>query len=398
MSSSTPPGLRPFGLKHKAVALTLMGDLEGADAIYALPLETGFEPTRASVMAHLQVLCALGEYERASALLTDVFGADAGEEVTLIREAIAAEGVPYLNSYITTPVEAVAQAFQDLAEVLQDEANASYLLLYTQAARYIAPQDASAHIAAARLLNDLEQYSEAAEIFAQVHPKDPAFQSAEMGRADSLRRAGELDRAVEVLRQLTRDVPDEPMVNASLGDLYRQKQDYENANRAYDASLRGFGEGSPVRWWLLYSRGITYERMDMWAEAEADFRASLSLNPGNPSVLNYLGYSLVDRGLKYEEALGMIEQAVAARPNNGAIVDSLGWVYYKLGRYEEAVGPLERAAELEPNDPIVSDHLADAYWKVGRYTEAQFQWRRALSFEPEETTADPDPSQTGHRP
>lgn len=177
-------------------------------------------------------------------------------------------------------------------------------------------------------------------------------------------------------------------MNASLGDLYRQKQDYENANRAYDASLRGFGEGSPVRWWLLYSRGITYERMDMWAEAEADFRASLSLNPGNPSVLNYLGYSLVDRGLKYEEALGMIEQAVAARPNNGAIVDSLGWVYYKLGRYEEAVGPLERAAELEPNDPIVSDHLADAYWKVGRYTEAQFQWRRALSFEPEETTAD----------
>jgi Flp pilus assembly protein TadD len=133
---------------------------------------------------------------------------------------------------------------------------------------------------------------------------------------------------------------------------------------------------------------MTSERLDEWDAAEADFRASLALNPGNPSVLNYLGYSLVDRGLKFDEALGMIETAVAARPDSGAIVDSLAWVYYKLGRYQEAVAPMERAAELEPNDPILSDHLGDVYWMVGRDVEARFQWRRALSFEPEQAEAD----------
>ena len=131
------------------------------------------------------------------------------------------------------------------------------------------------------------------------------------------------------------------------------------------------------------------ERLDAWPEAEADFRAALELNPDNPSVLNYLGYSMVDRGIteNYDEALGMIETAVAERPDSGAIVDSLAWVYYKLGRYQDAVGPMERAAELEPNDPIISDHLGDVYWMVGRETEARFQWRRAQSFDPDEETA-----------
>jgi len=257
-----------------------------------------------------------------------------------------------VNDFVTDPSEGIAKAFQDLTNVLKDEANASYLLLYAQAARYIAPQNANTHLSAARLLNDLKQHSAAAEIFAQVHPDDDAFQSAEMGRADALRRAGRLDHAIDVLIQLTQENSDSPMIQ------------------------------------LLYSRGITFERLDMWEEAEADFREALLLNPDNPSVLNYLGYSLVDRGMKFDEALEMIETAVEARPGNGAIIDSLGWVYFKLGRYEEAVAPLERAAELVPSDPIVSDHLADAYWKVGRFTEARFQWRRALSFEPDEAEAE----------
>jgi Flp pilus assembly protein TadD len=83
----------------------------------------------------------------------------------------------------------------------------------------------------------------------------------------------------------------------------------------------------------------------------------------------------------------MIERAVLARPDSGYIVDSLGWVFYRLGRYEEAVAPMERAVELVPNDPIINDHLGDVYWKVGRVREAEFQWSRALSFEPEDVDA-----------
>ena len=128
--------------------------------------------------------------------------------------------------------------------------------------------------------------------------------------------------------------------------------------------------------------------MDVWPKADRDFREALRLNPDQPLVLNYLGYSLVEKKIQLDEALIMIEKAVELRPESGFIVDSLGWVLFRMGRYDEAVPHLERAAQLEPIDPIINDHLGDGYWSVGRKREAHFQWRRALSFDPEEAEAD----------
>ncbi|MEO1239893.1 MAG: tetratricopeptide repeat protein, partial [Pseudomonadota bacterium] len=141
-------------------------------------------------------------------------------------------------------------------------------------------------------------------------------------------------------------------------------------------------------WVVHFARGITHEREDRWEEAEADFRKALELNPGQPQVLNYLGYSFVEMNTNMEEALELIEQAVEGRPDSGFITDSLGWALYRLGRYDEAVVHMERAVELEPVDPIINDHLGDVYWAVGRHREAEFQWHRALSFEPEEEDAE----------
>ena len=141
-------------------------------------------------------------------------------------------------------------------------------------------------------------------------------------------------------------------------------------------------------WVLFFYRGICHEQSKDWPAAEADFRRALELNPTQPQVLNYLGYGLVDRGEKLDEALAMIEKAVAGDPDKGYIIDSLAWALFRLGRYEEAVEPMERASLLEPVDPIVTDHLGDVYWMVGRKLEAQFQWRRALSFEPTEKDAE----------
>jgi Flp pilus assembly protein TadD len=137
------------------------------------------------------------------------------------------------------------------------------------------------------------------------------------------------------------------------------------------------------QWSLLYFRGISYERAGAWEKAESDFRKALEFEPEQPQVLNYLGYSLIDKGKNLSEALEMVKKAVELRPNDGYIVDSLGWAYYRLGDYEEAVKQLERAVELRPEDPVINDHFGDALWRVGRRLEAKFQWQHAKDNKPE---------------
>jgi Flp pilus assembly protein TadD len=136
-------------------------------------------------------------------------------------------------------------------------------------------------------------------------------------------------------------------------------------------------------WTLFYFRGICYERAKQWGNAEADLKKALELYPDQPHVLNYLGYSWIDQHVNLDDGMRMIKRAVEQRPDDGYIVDSLGWAYYRLGNYEEAVKNLDRAVELKPTDPTINDHLGDAYWKVGRVLEARFQWSHARDLKPE---------------
>jgi Flp pilus assembly protein TadD len=220
-----------------------------------------------------------------------------------------------------------------------------------------------------------------------VPQSSPAFHVAELGRAEALRTAGREDAALEVLDALAETYDMLPLVHTTRGDLLRGMSRYVEAVKAYDTALALYEESDPNQWFVLYVRGISHERLGHWPEAESDFRAALDLNPDHPRVLNYLGYSMVEKKQNLDEALDMIERAAAARPDSGYILDSLGWALYRLGRYEEAVGHMERAAELMPVDPVVTDHLGDVYWAVGRVLEAKFQWNRALSFDPEEKEA-----------
>ena len=176
-------------------------------------------------------------------------------------------------------------------------------------------------------------------------------------------------------------------VQFSLGEVLQDEKRFEEAAAAYSAAIDLRGAPTKEDWVLYFYRGICHEQSKNWDQAEADFRQALALNPTQPQVLNYLGYGLVDRGEKLDEALAMIEKAVAGDPQEGYIIDSLAWAYFKLGRYADALEPMERASLLEPVDPIVTDHLGDVYWMNDRKMEAEFQWRRALSFEPTEKDA-----------
>ncbi|HEY3696358.1 tetratricopeptide repeat protein [Phenylobacterium sp.] len=166
----------------------------------------------------------------------------------------------------------------------------------------------------------------------------------------------------------------------TLADLLRVNEQYEESAQIVSALI---AQSKSPEWRLLYARGVAYERLDRWPEAERDLEAALKLQPDEPELLNYLGYSWIDRGIRLKEALAMVQKAVAANPKSGAMTDSLGWAYYRLGDYRKAVELLETAVELEAGEPEINDHLGDAYWRVGRRDEARFQWRRVLTLDPE---------------
>lgn len=390
-SVSKQNGLRSFAMYHKALALASVGDFEGAEAIFSDSTLQAALLTRRSTVARAEILSQLGRNEDALAVLADAFGSGFDPGMTAVADALAAgETLPF--TLVGSVQDGMAEVFYSIGQALRGESSDDYALVYARMAGFLRPGHADTHLLSAELLNNLGQYDLAVSTYKKI-PNDSAdHHAAELGRAESLRRAAKPDAAIEVLEQLTIDYPEQPNVHSALGDLLRQQEEYEGAIAAYDRALDLTDDGARSKWFLLYARAISHERSKNWEQAEADFRAALKLNPDQPQVLNYLGYSLVEKQTNLDEALNMIERAVKARPDSGYIVDSLGWVLYRLGRYDEAVGHMERAVELMPVDPIVNDHLGDVYWAVGRYREAEFQWKRALSFvDPDETDGEADP-------
>jgi len=383
---STRDGLQSFGQYHKALALAFVGDFEGANTILSATAGVLIPQTRRGIVAHAEILSQLERNDEALALVEAAANFDAEPALIAVRaRLVAGETLPF--TAVKSANDGLSEVFFSVAGALSGEANDGYTLLFTRVAEYLRPDHVDSILLTAQLLESMGQYQLATIAYDRIGRTDPAFTRAELGRAEALRLSGNSDAAIEVLQQLAEAYGDQATIQVTLGDDYRRLKRYDEATSAYDRAIALYGEPEPSHWVLYYTRGITHERMDRWDLAEADFRTALRLQPDQPQVLNYLGYSFVEQQTNLDEALGMIERAVAARPNDGYITDSLGWVFYRLNRYGEAVEQMERAAELMAVDPTINDHLGDVYWAVGRRREAEFQWTRALSFEPEEPEA-----------
>jgi tetratricopeptide (TPR) repeat protein len=279
--------------------------------------------------------------------------------------------------------EGLAEAFFDLASILFQEEARDMAMVYTRLALDLRPDFPAAQVLLGDLLAADRHYDDAVAVYKAVDQASPFGWQARLALADALNRTERTQEAVTLLEKMSSErktAVDAPMM---LGDILRSAERFEEASKAYEDAVARVGELKPQHWSLLYYRGITYERSKRWDQAEADFQKALEFEPDQPYVLNYLAYSWVDKGMNYDRALTMLNKAVEQKPEDGYIVDSLGWVYYRLGKYDLAVEQLERAIELVPQDPVINDHLGDAYWRVGRHNEARFQWRRALNLEPE---------------
>jgi tetratricopeptide (TPR) repeat protein len=256
-------------------------------------------------------------------------------------------------------------------------------LVYLQLALFLDNDNPLALLSLADLYEQIKQPHNAIEAYERVPDASPLKRNAEIQlglNLDSIDRTAEARRHLEAL---IAQRPDDTDAIMALGNVLRGRKVFSECGAIYSRAIDQVKQPTRANWTMFYFRGICHERNKQWALAEPDFKKALELYPDQPHVLNYLGYSWIDQGVNIEDGTRMIRRAVEQRPDDGYIVDSLGWAYYRVGNYEEAVKHLERAVELKPEDPVINDHLGDAYWKVGRKLEARFQWTHARDLKPE---------------
>ena len=280
-------------------------------------------------------------------------------------------------------VDGLAEVFYGIGNALANEGGVDIGTIYLRLAVLLKPNFDMAHHALAEVHESTKQYQTAIDAYNRIRPHSPLSMNAKIRRAYALNSLKRVDESVALLKKLVREQPNEVRPNSALGTVLRSHKRYAEAVTYYSKAIDLTKSPTRRDWLLFYSRGVCYERLKQWPKAEADLKRALKLDPEQPLILNYLGYSWVDQNIKLNEAMTLIRKAVKLKPDDGYFVDSLGWAYYRLGKFEKAVEQLERAVELRPDDPVINDHLGDAYWRVGRKLEAKFQWSQALSLKPE---------------
>ena len=369
---------------HAALINEFAGRAEQAAAEYEAVLSTaGDRPSLRLGWLAASYFERHGQRDRALALYRELTDTSLGDDVMapmLERAEQGGESPPE----VAEATDGMAEVLFNLAGILNQERADDAALVYLQQALVLRPDFVMARVLLGDILQRQERSEEAIAAYRKVPADSPFSWIVSLRIADELQHMGDNEAALNELDRLAAERPDsyEPLLRK--GNLLSAEERFAEAVAAYDAAVERIPEIGAEHWILLYRRGIALERSDQWSRAEADFKQALGLQPEQPYVMNYLAYSWVEKKQNLDEAEAMLERAVKLRPRDGYIVDSLGWVYYRLGRYEEAVTQLERAVELRPQDPTINDHLGDAFWQVGRKHEARFQWHRALSLEPEE--------------
>ncbi|HZT50748.1 MAG TPA: tetratricopeptide repeat protein, partial [Stellaceae bacterium] len=366
---------------HLGLIADLADRTDEAQQAYAALLASETQPTWRVVDVvgnfyerHGQAAAARELYQRFAGEDSETDAAAAG------LERVAAGTVP--PRLVTTPAQGAAEALFDLASLLNQRETQDSALLYARLALELQPDFALARLLAAEIREQQGRTEDALALYKGIDPKSPLAWSARLRVALALDSLGRTDEALSMLRAMAEERPTLPEPLIELGDVLRSHNRFAEAAHAYDGAIAR-SKIDKKAWRVFYDRGVALERSAQWPRAEADLKHALALDPEQPMALNYLGYSWIDRGINLNEGLKLIQRAVELRPNDGYIVDSLGWAFYRLGNYQRASELLEHAIELLPEDPTINDHLGDAYWRTGRLAEARYQWRRALQFGPE---------------
>ena len=296
-----------------------------------------------------------------------------------MKDLAAGEKLPAL---VDSPQAGAAEALYGLGASIGHRGGEDLALIYLQLALYLEPTHAMALLSLADLYESLKKPDLAIKVYDRI-PPSPLRRNADIQVASDLDQLERTDEAKKRLEHLITEHPKDTEAIVAFGNILRGRKQFAECADVYGKAIANVPKPEKSNWVMFYFRGICYERSKQWPNAEVDLKKALELYPDQPLVLNYLGYSWVDQGVHMDEGMNMIRRAVEQRPDDGYIVDSLGWAYFRTGNYAEAVKNLERAVELKPEDPTINDHLGDAYWRVGRALEARFQWSHAKDLNPD---------------
>ena len=370
-------GLQAF---HRALILDHSGRGEQADAAYKRALQLVGQAPRTND-AYGRLLRRQGRVEEAKALYLGM-ARGAANPVAKIALAEIAGNRPAL-ALVEEPAHGAAEGLFAIAASFNAENSADAAILYLNLALHLRPD---LDLASALLGDRYErgnQFQMANDIYARISPRSPYQALVQVQSALNLGRMDRANEAVDKLKLLTVQEPENVDVLIALADLSRSAGRDEDAIATYGKAISLLPEGDGRIAGLHFARGVAHQSLKRWDDGERDFTRTLALSPERADALNHLGYSWVDRGKNLEEALRMLEKARMLRPRDGYIADSVGWAYFKLGRYREAAEILEEAVQLAPGISEMNDHLGDAYWRVGRKLDARFEWSHALQLGPE---------------
>ncbi len=366
---------------HHALIADVGGRKAEARRIYE-KLFSAEKRTLRVALAYARHLAALGRRKAALRVieqhLAETFGHSLAKD--LKKRLQAGDEITPLA---TSAQEGLAELYYGLGEALVAEGGMEIGAIFLQLALYLRPDFPLALITLGENYENAKRYALANAVYERIPSSSPLWLSATIRRAYNLNALKKVEEATALLEKVIAAYPKALAPLEAMGSILRAHKRYGEAIPYFSKAIALIKKPQTRHWKYFYARGVTYERMKQWDKAEADLLMALRLKPDQPMVLNYLGYSWVDQGVHLKRAMALIQKAVDLRPNDGYLVDSLGWAYYRLGQYEKAVRELERAVKLTPEDPIINDHLADAYWRTGRELEARYLWAQVLTLDPE---------------
>src|SRR5215211_7300318 len=257
-----------------------------------------------------------------------------------------------LSPLVDSAQAGAAEALYGIGATLTRRGGEDLALVYLQLALYLQPNHSMALLSLADLYESVKKPQMAIKVYERVPASSPLKKNAQIQLATNLDTADRSDEAIKILKGVTADDPKDIEAIMALGNIERGRKKFADCAQTYTMGIDAMPAAAAEKsaWVTYYYRGICEERSKQWSKAEADMRKALEMQPEQPHVLNYLGYSWIDQGINLDEGMKMIKRAVDQRPDDGYIVDSLGWAFYRIGNFEDAVKNLERAIDLKPEE------------------------------------------------